>query len=389
MDIINKKQRGKTNVTTKQPSNTALTSLLQFLLLFISFPSYAHSVSIGTTNSLLKFASNKVFAEAAPERVHTLKLEELKQKNTNAGSVPKIVLPKVVIAITEIVKHPSLIQAKLGLIDELKNNGFIVGENLKIIEQDAQGNVGIATQIAKRFVSLKPDAIVAISTPSAQTVVNAAKDSKIPIIISSVTDPVAAGIVKDITVAQENITGAIDAPAIKEEIGLIKAIIPNIKNLGLLYNSGEANSVKTIEMITKEAAASGITIVKSVATSSNQVPQSMLNLIGKVDAIYIPSDNTIFSSMAKLVQISRDNNLPVFSSDPDSVKQGVLACVGYTQYAVGRAAGKLLVQVLNGQKLLKIVKPEKIEIFMNTITAGKIGIKVQSVLIGKEVNLIK
>jgi putative ABC transport system substrate-binding protein len=337
----------------------------------------------------VKFASNKVFAEAAPKRVHTLKLEELKQKNTSAGPVPKIVLPKVVIAITEIVKHPSLIQAKLGLIDELKNNGFIVGENLKIIEQDAQGNVSIATQIAKRFVSLKPDAIVAISTPSAQTVVNAAKDSKIPIIISSVTDPVAAGIVKDITVAQENITGAIDAPAIKEEIELIKAIMPNIKNLGLLYNSGEANSVKTIEMITKEAAASGITIVKSVATSSNQVPQSMLNLIGKVDAIYIPSDNTIFSSMAKLVQISRDNHLPVFSSDPDSVKQGVLACVGYTQYAVGRAAGRLLVQVLHGQKLLKIVKPEKIEIFINTITAGKIGIKVQSVLIGKEVNLIK
>ena len=131
MDIINKKQRGKTNVTTKQSSNIAIIPLLQFLLLFISFPSYAHSVSIGTTNSLVKFASNKVFAEDAPERVHTLKLEELKQKNTSAGSAPKIALLKVVIAITEIVKHPSLIQAKLGLIDELKNNGFIA--NIAII----------------------------------------------------------------------------------------------------------------------------------------------------------------------------------------------------------------------------------------------------------------
>ncbi|MES2214804.1 MAG: ABC transporter substrate-binding protein [Pseudomonadota bacterium] len=195
--------------------------------------------------------------------------------------------PKV-IAITEIVAHPSLEQAKLGIIDSLKNAGYKPGINLKIIEQNAQGNISNASLIAKNFVALKPDAIVAISTPSAQSIVRAIRGTDIPLVISSVTDPVSAGIVTTIESPTMNITGSIDTPLIPEEIELIKQMVPGIKTLGLLYSSGEDNSAKTIELI-KSYLNGKMEIREAIAMNSNQVSGAIASLVGKVDAVYIPS----------------------------------------------------------------------------------------------------
>lgn len=294
---------------------------------------------------------------------------------------------KKVIAITEIVEHPSLQRAKEGIIDALKESGFETGKNLEIIEKNAQSSVANALMIAKQFVSIKPDAIVPISTPSAQAVVKASINTGIPVIFSSVTDPVAAGLVSDLSTATQDISGAIDYPLIEEEIDLILSIIPSAKKIGFLYNSGEANSVKTIELL-KEAIKGRLEYVDSHIASSNQIVQSVNALIGRVDAIYIPSDNTVFAAMPKLVQISRQHKIPVFSSDPDSVNQGVLACIGYTQYEVGKTAGKILARVLQGERMIKIGKPEKSQIFINKITANYLGIEVPKELLGIKTEIV-
>jgi putative ABC transport system substrate-binding protein len=292
-----------------------------------------------------------------------------------------------VVAITEIVEHPSLLQAKQGIIDELKNGGYIEGENLKIIDKNAQGAIANAILIAKQFVASKPDAIVAISTPSAQSMIKAVSSTDIPVVFSSVTDPVAAGLVSDMNVPTKNLTGAIDYPLIKEEIELIKQYIPNVKTIGFLYSTGEANSVKTIGLM-KEAIEGKIDYIDSQVASSHQIGQAMGALIGKVDAIYIPSDNVVFSAMPKLIQMSRKHKMPVFSSDPDSVKVGVLACIGYTQYEVGRSAGRLLVRVLNGERKLKIEKPEKAQIFINAKTAKIMGLDIPQKMLGIKTDIV-
>ena len=294
---------------------------------------------------------------------------------------------KKVIAITEIIEHPSLQRAKDGILDVLKENGFEIGKNLSVIEKNAQSSIANALMIAKQFVSINPDAIVPISTPSAQAVVKVAADTGIPIVFSSVTDPVAAGLVTDLAIATKNVSGAIDYPLIEEEIELILSMIPSAKKIGFLYNTGEANSVKTIELF-KEAIKGKLEYIDSHMTSSNQIVQSVNALVGKVDAIYIPSDNTVFAAMPKLVQLSRKHKIPVFSSDPDSVKQGVLACIGYTQYEVGRTAGKILARVLNGEKLIKVGKPEKAQIFINKITANSMGIEVPNELLGIKTDIV-
>ncbi|WP_316354436.1 ABC transporter substrate-binding protein [Candidatus Trichorickettsia mobilis] len=294
--------------------------------------------------------------------------------------------PQTVIAITEIVQHPALEEAKVGILDILKESGYIEGENLKIIQQNAQGNIANASLIAKNFIHLNPDAIIAISTPSAQSVLNVAKNTKIPIIFSTVTDPVAAGLVHDLSIAEDRITGSMDYPPIPEVIALIKTLMPNIKTLGILYNTGEANSVKTVGLV-KAAVNNQWQIIESTTPNSAQVSQALYRLIGKVDAVYLPSDNTVFASMPTIVQIARKHKLPLFSNEPTGVKQGVLACIGYTQYAVGRTAGKLLLKMLNGETKLKVEKPEQTEIFINKTSAEILGIAIPKEMLGHTVQI--
>jgi putative ABC transport system substrate-binding protein len=294
---------------------------------------------------------------------------------------------KKLVAITEIVEHPSLEQAKQGIIDVLQENGYELGHNLEIVHKNAQGAITNALLIAKQFVSLSPDAIVAISTPSAQAAIKAMGGTDIPLIFSSVTDPVAAGLIMKINLPEANITGAIDYPLIDEEIELIQKLLPDAKTIGFLYSAGEANSVNTIDLM-KKAVKGKLEYIDSQVANSNQIGQAITALIGRVDVIYIPSDNTVFSALPKLIQISRKYKLPVFSSDPDSVKQGVLACIGYTQYEVGRTAGQLLVRVLAGERNIVIQKPKIAQIFINQDSADIMGIEASEELLGIKTNIV-
>jgi putative ABC transport system substrate-binding protein len=290
---------------------------------------------------------------------------------------PTIAEDKKIIAITQIVEHQSLAEAKRGIIDELAAKGYVVGENLEIIDKNAGGSIATSVLIAKQFAAAKPDVIVPISTPSAQSVISVLKQQNedIPVVFSSVTDPVSAGLVGDMVKPVKNITGAIDFPLIKEEVDLIKTLVPYVKKLGLLYSSGEANSVKTIALMKVELAKANIEYVEVNVANSAGVAQGLISLVGKVDGVYIPSDNVVFSAMAKLVQLSRNHKLPVFSSDPDSVQAGVTACVGYSQYMVGRKAGELVVKILQGERYIPISKPAKAEIFINEESAKIMNIK--------------
>lgn len=286
---------------------------------------------------------------------------------------------KKIIAITQIVEHLSLEEAKRGIIDELKSQGYIVGKNLEIIDKNAGGQIATSVLIAKQFIAQKPDVIVPISTPSAQSVISVLKQNinDIPVVFSSVTDPIAAGLVSNMDRPLENITGAIDFPLIAEEVELIKTLVPNVKKIGLLYSSGEANSVKTISLMKEALLKANIEYVEASVVNSAGVAQGFLSLIGKVDAIYIPSDNVIFSAMSKLVQLSRTHKLPLFSSDPGSVKAGVTACIGYSQYMVGKKAGELIAKTLKGERYLPISKPTKTEIVINKTSAKIINIEIK------------
>lgn len=280
------------------------------------------------------------------------------------------------IAITQIVTHPSADQTRMGVIDGLRENGFEEGKNLKIIFENPQGNMSIAMQIAQKFVSLKPDVIVPITTPSAQTVLGAAKNTDLPIVFASVTDPINASIVKSLEKPGGNVTGATDYPPIESALDEIKALTPAVKTLGMIYNPGEINSTKMVELFEAAAAKKGLQIVRQTAINTSDVRQAALAIVDKIDAFLISLDNTALSSMTTILNVAGSKNKPVFSNDPDSVPQGVLMGVSNTQYDTGFLAGKICARILKGEKAgdIDVAAPTTPKIFLNSETAQNLGI---------------
>ncbi len=285
------------------------------------------------------------------------------------------------VAVTQIVEHPALDAARKGIKDELADEGYVDGHNLDFLFESAQGNPATAAQIAQKFVGDQPDVIVPISTPSAQAVVGATKD--IPVVFTAVTDPVGAKLVPNLEHPGGNVTGMSDLSPIGLHLDLIKEIMPNAKDLGVIYNPGEANSVTLIELLKKEAPARGLVIAEAVAPRSADVLAAAQSLIGQVDAIYVPTDNTVVTALEAIVKVGTDNQLPVFAGDTDSVPRGAIAALGFNYYDLGRQTGKMVARVLKGEKPgdLPVESVQTTQLFVNPGAAEAMGIKIPDAVI--------
>jgi len=293
------------------------------------------------------------------------------------------------IGITQIVEHPALDACRKGVIDKLKELGYEEGKNVKYDIQIAQGNIATANQIAKKFVGDKKDLIVAIATPSAQAVANLTKN--IPIVISAITDPVGAKLVKSLEKPGGNITGTTDMSPVKEQIALFDKLNISVKRLGVIYNSGEANSRTLVNILKTVAKQRGIMVVEATVTNSNGVLMAAKSLVGKVDGIYIPTDNTVVSALESVLQVSFDNKIPVITGDTDSVVRGALASLGMDYYKLGLQTGVIVSKILKGEKPANIpVETLKdLDLFINESTAHKLGIKIDPELLKSAKKVIK
>lgn len=278
------------------------------------------------------------------------------------------------VAVTAIVEHPALDAARDGVRDELKAAGYEVGKNLRFDYQSAQGNTGTAAQIARKYVGERPDAIVAIATPSAQAAVAATRD--IPVVFSAVTDPVAAKLVKSWEPAGGNVTGVSDASPLDKHVELVQRVRPDVKKLGVIYNPGEANSVAIVEALKKACAAAGLTLVEAAAPRTVDVPGAAQSLVGKADVIYAPTDNNVMSAFEGIVKVAQQAKLPVVAADTDAVKRGAVAALGLNYYDLGRQTGQLVVRVLKGEKpgAIAAQTSQRFELHVNPEAAQKQGV---------------
>lgn len=295
----------------------------------------------------------------------------------------------VTVAVTAIVEHPALDAARDGVKDALAEAGFKEGENLKFVYQSAQGNPATAAQIARQFVGEGPDVIVPISTPSAQAVVSATRD--IPIVFTAVSDPVGAQLVKDMEKPGGNVTGLSDMSPVVEHIKLIKEIMPNLKKLGYLYNSGETNSVSLLAALKEAASAEGIEIVESAATKSAEVKGAAQALSGRADAMYVPTDNTIVSALESAVGVAEESKMPLFTADTDSVKRGALAALGFNYYDVGKQTGEVVVKILNGEKPgdIGVEVAKGTDLVINLSAAKKMGVELPQAVIDRATSKVE
>lgn len=279
------------------------------------------------------------------------------------------------IGITQLVEHPSLDKARDGFIKALEDNGYKDGENIKIDYQNAQNDMPTTQTIANKFVSDKKDLIYAISTPSAQAAYNTTKN--IPILMTAVTDPVAAGLVKSLDKPEGNVSGTSDYISIDKNLELIKTLIPNAKTIGVLYNTSEVNSKIQVDMLKEYASKNNYKIIEKGISSANEVNQAMSSLISDIDVLYVPTDNLIVSSMPIVSRIATDNKVPVIASEDGSVKSGALACQGIDYEKLGYKTGELAVKVLNGEQVsnIPVTTLDETQIIVNEDTLKSLSMK--------------
>ena len=254
------------------------------------------------------------------------------------------------IAITMIVEVPQLLDVKRGLIEELARLGLREGQNLLIDYSHAAGSFPTQQQIARKIIGDKPDLIVPITTPSAIVMAQAAKDSTIPIVFSTVTDPLRAKVVTTLKSPGGLITGVSDLAPIDLHLKLMKEMVPNAKRLGVLMNPSLPNTQTYLEMLKQLAPAAGLTIVESPAPQTTNVQAAALNLVGKVDMIYIPNDTTVYAALEAAIKVATENKLPLFCGETRSVERGCAASISFDYYDVGVATAQMVKKVLDGAK---------------------------------------
>lgn len=255
---------------------------------------------------------------------------------------------KIKIGVVQIIDHPALNAVRDGLIDALREvYGYIPDENIEYDAQSAQGDMATANTIAQKFVSEKVDLIVSIATPASQAAVNATKE--IPVVFSAVTDPVSSGLVSSLENPGGNVTGVSDMVPVDRQMYLIKYLFPDTKKVGNLYNSGEVNSVVTNDMAKAACAELGMEILEATVATTADVSMAARSLVGKVDAIYVATDNTVISALDTVTKICADNKIPLFLADPTTVSQGALLALGFDYYLHGRQTADLVARILKGE----------------------------------------
>lgn len=303
---------------------------------------------------------------AAISAISTLGLSGCSKPSTDntatAKSDPTADKPAKTLAITQIVEHPSLDDMRRGIIDELADNGYVEGKNLTVNFQSAQGNTATAGQIAKQFVGDNPDAIVAISTPSAQSIVSATRT--IPIVYTAVSDPVGAKLLTaDGKPFQDNLTGLSSQLPLEPQLDLLQKIKPNLKTIGYVYSPGEANSVSLRDELKKALPARNLALLDIPANRPTDIGMATRSLQGRADIIYTSFDNNVASAFEAMTQAANEIRLPIVASDEFSVQRGATAALGVNDYDFGRVTGKMVYRILNGEAV-NTVKPE----VMNELT---------------------
>jgi len=296
---------------------------------------------------------------------------------------------KITIGISKIVSHPALDGVEKGIQDELKDQGFT---NLTFDLQNANGEISTAASIAQKFKADQVKIAVGIATPTAQALRNTLKDTIV--IYSAVTDPVDAGLVKSFTTGEKNVAGVSDMTPVKDQITFLKKI-KDIKRLGHIYASHEANAVTLAKMAKKACDELGIEFVESTVTNSSEVKQAAQTIAGRVDAFYLSTDNTVISAISAVVDVARTNKLPIMSADPSSAEKfDVLAAWGFDYYKMGRATGKLIAKILNGEKPENIptvfmTEPADVDLLLNMDVAKKLGLTIPEKLVSQASRVVK
>lgn len=280
-----------------------------------------------------------------------------------------------VVSVAQIVEHKSLNTIRDSFTAELKELGYEDGKNIKLDYKDGGGQQSNLDSIMSTFAGNKSDVIVAIATPTALAAAKYSKD--IPVVFSAVSDPVGANLMKDLKNPENNITGTSDEIQVDQILDLALLVNPDLKKLGFIYNSGEANSVSNLEKAKKFCAENNLELVEGSGANITEIQSAVSVLVDKCDAIFAPNDNTVASSMSALVEAANKKKVPVYTGADSMVSDGGFATVGIDYTNLGKETAKMVDKILKGTKVADIpvkVFKENLSTYVNKNTMKTLGI---------------
>lgn len=251
------------------------------------------------------------------------------------------------ISILQLTEHDALDRAANGIIAALDDEGWVEGEDYELEFSNAQGDQANLKAIADRFVAADSDIIFAIATPAAQTL--AMSTDTIPILGTAITDYEQAKLVDSNDLPGRNVSGTSDMNPVAEQIELAVELLPDMKTLGIIYNSSEVNSEIQAGIAEEAAKELGLDVEIATISSLNDLQQTAGSLMRKVDIVYLPTDNLIVSAIPIVVRLSLDEGVPVIAGEASVVMKGALVTVGIDYFELGRLTGEMGIKVLRGE----------------------------------------
>lgn len=247
------------------------------------------------------------------------------------------------VGVLQLTQHAALDAANEGFVEALDESGI----KYTIDQQNANNDQSACATIASKLVGDGDDLIYVIATPAAQAVAAATGD--IPIVGSAITDYAASGLVADNDKPGGNLTGTSDMNPVDDQIAMLQKVLPNAKHVGMLYCTAESNSQLQVEMAEAACDKAGLTHDRYTVSSSNEVQSVVESMVGKVDAGYTPTDNTIAAAAAQVGQIAKEGKLP-FITGEENMCMGMGICTLSIDYKeLGKMAGEMAVKILKGE----------------------------------------
>jgi putative ABC transport system substrate-binding protein len=289
------------------------------------------------------------------------------------------------IGISQFAPHPALDNTREGFLAGLADAGIVEGENLTVKFEDSQGDFGTAQQIAQNFVSQNVDLIYAIATPSAQAAQNAAEESGIPVVYGAITDPIKAQLANEDKSGNGNITGVSDKLPAEPQLKMIRELLPDATTIGIIYNTGEDNSLSTMDELSGMVEEYGFTIEEVGVTAMGEVAGATDALLAKnVDCFYVITDNTVVSALDTILDKTDEAKVPVFGSEVEQVKKGAVATEGIEYFALGKRAGQMAAQILKDGKAasdIDFVYFTEFYPYINTAAADLLGLEIPQAML--------
>lgn len=282
-------------------------------------------------------------------------------------------LDTITIGISQFVQHGALDAAAAGFKQAFLDAGYVEGDTVIFDEQNGQGEVANATTIAQKFADDDLDLVLAIATPSAQAAAQNITD--VPVLFTAVTDAEEAGLVDSNESPGGNVSGTSDMNPVADQIAQIKEILPDATKVGIVYDSGEVNSEVQVELAKEAGAELGVEIVEATVTNSSEVQQATDSL-GDVDAIYVPTDNTVVSGISALIQVAESKGIAVIGAEAGTVEAGAITTIGIDYERLGYQTGQMALRVLDGEDIsaMAVETLDDLELVVNPDAAERMGV---------------